>query len=161
MIDNVSCCSLHHKSGLPITELAVTQFKLISFWIRHQDRTGCEVGVTAKTLMWTTFEALNLLKEQKRFEDGWAANNKEPEYTTIALDLTSADNAFEQVKTNLTCFCGVLGVPLVYSIQHLLIPVKEEAEPPFWGGGLQFSLLVTTRQLSAVPSWPIKRITAT
>jgi hypothetical protein len=32
-------------------------------------------------------DALNLLKEQKRLEDGWAANKKEPEYTAIALDL--------------------------------------------------------------------------
>ncbi len=59
---------------------------------------------------------LNQLKEQKRLEDGWAANNKEPEYVSIALDLASAAKAFEKVKTILTRIRGVLGVPLVYVI---------------------------------------------
>jgi hypothetical protein len=71
----------------------------------------------------TELATLNLLKEQKRLEDGWAANKKEPKYTTIALDLTSAPKAFKKVKTLLTCVRGVLGVPLVYVIQHLpLVP---------------------------------------
>jgi len=39
---------------------------------------------------------VNQLKEQKRLEDGWAANNKEPKpkYVSIALDLASAAKAF-------------------------------------------------------------------
>ena len=41
---------------------------------------------------------LNQLKEQKRLEDGWAANNKEPEYVSIALNLASAAKGFEKVK---------------------------------------------------------------
>jgi hypothetical protein len=64
----------------------------------------------------TELATLNLLKEQKRLKDGWAANNKEPEYTVIALDLTSAPKAFKKVKTLLTRVRGVLGVPLVYVI---------------------------------------------
>jgi hypothetical protein len=74
---------------------------------------------------------LNLLKEQKRLEDGWAANNKEPEYTAIALDLTSAANAFEKVKTTLTCIRGVLGAPLVYVIRHQLFPEYERDDLAF------------------------------
>ena len=114
-IDNV-CRSLCHDSGLPIPKVAVTRLKLLSFWIRHQDQTGLEVGVTANPLVQTTLEALNLLKEQKRLKDGWASDNKEPEYTAITLDLASAAKAFEMMKTILTRIRDVLGVPLVYVI---------------------------------------------
>ena len=111
-IDNV-CRSLCRDSGLPVAELAVTRLKLLAFWIRHQDQTGREVGVTSNPLVKTKLDDINLLKEQKRLEDGWAANNEEPEYTTIPLDLTSAAKAFERVKTILTHIRGVLGIPLV------------------------------------------------
>jgi hypothetical protein len=37
-IDSV-CCTLRRDSGLPIAKLAVTQLKLMTFWIRHQTRT--------------------------------------------------------------------------------------------------------------------------
>ena len=63
--------------------------------------------------------------------DGWASNNKEPEYTAIALDLASATKAFEKVKNILTLIRGVLGVPLVYVIRHLLIPENEDRDPAF------------------------------
>ena len=89
--------------------LAVSRLKLLTFWIRHQTRTKREVGVTANPLVRTKLATLNLLREQKRLEDGWAANNKEPEYTTIALDLASADKAFEKVKTILTRVGGYFG----------------------------------------------------
>jgi len=71
------------------------------------------------------------VKEQKRLEDGWAANNKEPEYAPIALNLTSAAKAFEKVKTILTRIWGMLGVPLVYVIRHLLIPEELRDDPAF------------------------------
>ena len=74
---------------------------------------------------------LNQLKEQKRLEDGWAANNKEPEYVSIALDLASAAKAFEKVKTVLTRIRGMLGVHLVYVIRHLLIPEDHDRDPAF------------------------------
>jgi hypothetical protein len=130
VIDNV-CCSLRRDSGLSIAKLAVTRLKLLSFWIRHQDRTGREVGVTSNPLVRTTLEALSLLKEQKRLGDGWASNNKEPKYTAIALDPAAAAKAFEKVKTILTLIHGVLGVLLVYVIQHLLIPENEDRDPAF------------------------------
>ena len=114
-IDSI-CRTLCRDSNLPIAKLAVTRLKLLTFWIRHQIRTGREIGGTSNPLVRTNLATLNLLKEQKRLEDGWAANNKEPEYTAIALDLTSADKAFEKVKTILTRIWGVLGVPLVYVI---------------------------------------------
>jgi len=81
-IDSV-CRTLHRDSSLPIAELALTRLKLLTFWIRHQLRTGCEIGGVGNLLVRTELKTLNLLKEQKRLEDGWAANNKEPEYTAI------------------------------------------------------------------------------
>jgi len=86
-IDNV-CRSLRRDSGLPVAELAVTQLKLLAFWIRHQDRTGREVGVTSNPLVKTKLDDINLLKDQKRLEDGWAANNEEPD-STPPFPLTS------------------------------------------------------------------------
>ena len=109
----------------------MTRLKLLTFWIRHQTCTGREIGGTLKPLVRTDLKTLNLLKEQKRLEDGWAVNNKETEYTVIALDLASAVKAFEKVKTILTCISGVLGVPLVYVIRHLLLTGLENDDPAF------------------------------
>ena len=129
-IDNV-CRTLRRDSSLPIAELAVTRLKLLTFWIRHQHRTGCEIGGVQNPLVRTDLTTLNLLKEQKRLEDVWAANNKEPEYASISLDLASAAKAFEKVKTILTRIRGVLGVHLVYVIRHLLIPEDHDRDPAF------------------------------
>ena len=63
-IDSV-CRSLRRDSNISIAELCVTRLKLLTFWIRHQDRTGREVGTTAHPLVRTTLADLNLLKEQK------------------------------------------------------------------------------------------------
>ena len=76
-IDSV-CRTLRRDSGLPIAKLAVTQLKLMTFWIRHQTRTGREIGGNSNPLVKTELNTLNLLKEQKRLKDRWAANNKEP-----------------------------------------------------------------------------------
>jgi len=100
-IDSV-CRTLRRDSSLPIAELAVTRLKLLTFWIRHQHRTGRVIGGVHNPLVRIDLATLNQLKEQKRLEDGWAANNKEPEYTTITLDLASATKAFEKVQTILT-----------------------------------------------------------
>mgnify|MGYP006185970011 FL=1 len=129
-IDNV-CRTLRRDSSLPIAELAVTRLKLLAFWVRHQHRTGRVIGGVQNPLVRTDLATLNQLKEQKRLEDGWAANNKEPEYVSIALDLASAAKAFEKVKTLLTRIRGVLGVPLVYVIRHILIPEEPDRDPPF------------------------------
>ncbi len=74
----------------------------MTFWFRHQHCTGRVIGGVQNPLVRIELKTLNLLKEQKRLKDGWAANNKEPEYTVIALDLASAAKAFEKVKTILT-----------------------------------------------------------
>ena len=88
-IDNV-CRSLRRDSNMPVAELAVTRLKLLTFWVRHQNRCGRAIGGGSKPLVRIELKEINLLKEQKRLEDGWAANNKEPEYTVIALDIASA-----------------------------------------------------------------------
>jgi hypothetical protein len=93
-IDNV-CRTLRPDSNLPIAKLAVTRLKLLTFWVWHMNRTGHMIGGVE-------LNELTLFKEQKQLEHGWAANNKEPEYTAIALDITSATKAFEKVKTLLT-----------------------------------------------------------
>jgi hypothetical protein len=123
-IDNF-CRTLHQDSSLPIAELAVTRLKLLAFLVRHQHCTGREIGGVQNPLVRTDLATLNQLKEQKRLKDGWASNNKEPEYVAIALDLASAAKAFEKVKTLLTRIRGMLGVPLVYVIRHLLIPKES------------------------------------
>ena len=52
--------------------------------------------MTSNPFVGMTLEALNLLKEQKRFEDGWASNNKMPEYNAITLNLASAAKGFKR-----------------------------------------------------------------
>jgi hypothetical protein len=131
-VDSV-CQTLRRDSKLPIAELSIARLKLLTFWVRHQQRTGRVIGGSERHLVRVELADLDLLKEQKRLEDGWAANNKEPEYTAIALDLASAAKAFEKVKTILTRIRGVLGVLLVYVIRHQLIPEDEERDPEFGG----------------------------
>jgi len=128
---NSVCCTLCRDSSLPIAELAVTRLKLLTFWIRHQHRTRREIGGVQNPLVRTDLATLNQLKEQKRLKDGWAANNKEPEHVSIALVLASAAKAFEKVKTLLTRIRGVLGVPLIYVIRHLLTPEEPDQDPAF------------------------------
>jgi hypothetical protein len=131
-VDSV-CQTLHRDSKLPIAELSIARLKLLTFWVRHQLRTGRAIGGPARHLVRVELAELDLLKEQKRLEDGWVANNKEPEYTAIALDLASAAKAFEKVKTILTRVRGVLGVLLVYVIRHQPVPEVEERDPEFGG----------------------------
>ena len=131
-VDSV-CQTLCRDSKLPIAELSMTRLKLLTFWVRHQQRTGRAIGGPARHLVRVKLAELNLLKEQKRLEDGWAVNNKEPNYTAMTLDLASAAKAFEKVKTILTRIRGVLGVPLVYVIRHQPVPEVEERDPEFGG----------------------------
>jgi len=124
------CCTLRRDSGLPIAELAVTRLKLLTFWIRHQACTGHEIGGTSNPLVRTKLVTLNLLKEQKRLKDGWAANNKEPEYTAVALDLPSAAKAFEKVKTILTRMTG--SHPSWSTVLHFLSFLVHCHRPWYW-----------------------------
>jgi hypothetical protein len=125
------CCTLCRDSSLPIAKLAVTRLKLLTIWIRHQHCTGCVIGGVHNPLVRIDLATLNQLKEQKRLKDSWAANNKESNYVPIALNIASAAKTFEKVKTILTHIRGVLGVPLVYVIRHLLIPEDPERDPAF------------------------------
>ncbi len=114
-VDSV-CCTLRRDSNLKLAELSVARLKLMTFWVRHQYHTSPRIGGTSNPLVRINLKTITLLKEQKRLKDGWAANNKEPKYTAITLDIASAAKAFEKVKTILTRVRGVLGVPLVYVI---------------------------------------------
>ncbi len=73
-IDNV-CRTLCRDSNLPVPELAVTGLKLLTFWVRHQNCTGRAIGGVCNPLVRVELKEITLFKEQKRLEDGWAANN--------------------------------------------------------------------------------------
>ncbi len=68
---------------------------------------------------------------QKHDEDVWASENKEPEYTPLNLDTSSATKVLDKVKNLLTCVCGMMGIPLVYVIRIQLIPKDKDEDPPF------------------------------
>ncbi len=74
---------------------------------------------------------IDLLRQQKEDKDNWAADNKEPEYTSLTLDTATAPKVFDKVKTILGQVRGVTGVPLVYVIRVALIPEEEKDNPPF------------------------------
>jgi len=107
------CCTLHRDSGLPIAELANTQLKLLPFWVRHQNRTGREIGGTSNPLVRTELATLNQLKEQKRLEDGWAANNKEPEYAFGEDDSNDTSHNHETIT-----HCPILTEDCNYEISY-------------------------------------------
>jgi hypothetical protein len=129
----------------------MTMLKLLFFWIKHQDQTLHEVGVTAKPLVQTTLVMINTLKEQNHIEETWATDNKEPDYFTITLETSSASKAFERVKTILTHIRGTMGVPLVYIIRHQLVPEYNDDGPPIEDEDTNIPPL-TRRQLPATPS---------
>ncbi len=81
--------------------------------------------------MWTTITMINTLRMQKRDEDAWASENKEPNYISITLNTSSATKAFEKVKNLLNRVHGVMGVPLVYVVRRQLVPKDEDNDPPF------------------------------
>jgi hypothetical protein len=113
------------------------------------------IGGVQNPLVGIELATLNELKEQKRLEDGWAANNKEPKYTAIALDLASAAKAFEKVKTILTHVRGVLGVPLVYVIRHQLIPKEDEHDPTFGEDDINGKSKYTSHDHKTITCCPI------
>jgi hypothetical protein len=73
---------------------------------------------------------IELLRQQKRDKDDWATNNKEPEYTLLTLDTSTATKVFNKVKTILGQVRGVTGMPLLYVIRVALIPEDEKDDPP-------------------------------
>ena len=117
LINNIFSALRKDKTHPGIAELAVTRLKLMAFWVRHQFRTSHTIGTTSTPLVRVTLDQINLLKEQKRIEDNWRSDNKEPAYDPLTLDQNSAAKAFDKVKTILTRVRGVQGVPLLYVIR--------------------------------------------
>jgi ribosomal protein S13 len=57
------CWTLH------IAKISAAQLKLAIFWIKHQDRTQCKVGIPANPLVRVTLATMMLLKTQTQLED--------------------------------------------------------------------------------------------
>ena len=64
---------------------------------------------------------IDLLRQQKRDKDNWAANNKEPEYTLLTLDTATATKVFDKVKRILARVRGMTGILLMYVIRVVLV----------------------------------------
>jgi hypothetical protein len=131
LIDNIFAALRKDKAN-QIAELAVTRLKLLAFWVRHQYRTSRHIGGARKPLVRVTLDDINLLKEQKRIEDSWRSENKEPAYDPLTLDQTSAVKVFDKIKTLLTRVRGTQGTPLSYVIRvDLWVPDEDGDEPGF------------------------------
>ncbi len=90
-----------------------------------------EIGGTIKPLGKTLYTGtIDLLRQQKQDKDNWATDNKEPEYTLLTLDTSTAMKVFDKVKTILGQVRGITGMPLMYVIRVALIPEDEKGSPP-------------------------------
>jgi hypothetical protein len=125
------CKVISKDTSQSVAEIAATKLKLTCFWIRHQYRTSREIRGTVRPLVKTFYSrTIDLLRQQKQDKDNWATNNKEPEYSSLNLDTSTAMKVFDKIKTILGRVCGVTGVPLMYVIRVALIPKDEKADPP-------------------------------
>jgi hypothetical protein len=88
--------------------MAVINLKLLCFWVCHQKRTFHYVS----NLLDVTRTMLANLKEQKKLEETWLQNNKEPEYSAVTLDASLAPKVLEKVKAILTRIRGTTYIPL-------------------------------------------------
>jgi hypothetical protein len=61
-VDSV-CQTLRRDSKLPIAELSIARLKLLTFWVRHQLRTGRAIGGSSRHLVRVELAELDLLKE--------------------------------------------------------------------------------------------------
>jgi hypothetical protein len=91
---------------------------------------------------------IDLLRQQKRDEENWASNNKEPEYTLLTLDTATATKVFDKVKSILAQVRGVTGMSLIYVIRVVLIPEEGKDDPPL--GMKTPSIPPLTRRLQPV-----------
>jgi hypothetical protein len=124
------CKAVSKGTGQSVAKIASTKLKLACFWIRHQYRTSREIRGTRRPLVKILYSGtIDLLRWQKQDEDNWAADNKEPEYTSLTLDTATATKVFDKVKTILGQVRGVTGVPLAYVIRVALIPEEEKDDP--------------------------------
>jgi hypothetical protein len=94
---------------------------------------------------------INTLNKQKRLEQTWATEIKEPKYIAITLDTSSVTKAFVRIETILTCVWVAMGVLLVYVVRHQLISEDKDDDPPF-GERTQFIPSSIRRQLPMPPS---------
>jgi hypothetical protein len=94
------CKAVIKDTGQSVAKIAATKLKLTCFWIRHQYRTSREIGGTIRPLVKTLYSGnIDLLQQQKQDKDNWATNNKEPEYTLLTLDTSTAMKVFDKVET--------------------------------------------------------------
>ncbi len=94
------CKAVSKDTGQSVAEIAATKLTLTCFWIRHQYRTSREIGGTGRPLVKILYSGtIDLLRQQKQEEDNWATDNKEPEYTLLTLDTSTAMKVFNKVKT--------------------------------------------------------------
>jgi hypothetical protein len=125
------CKVVSKDTGQSVAEIATTKLKLACFWIRHQYRTSREIRGTVRPLVKTLYSGtIDLLQQQKQDKDNWANDNKEPEYTLLTLDISTATKVFNKVKTILGQVHSVTGMPLMYVIRVALIPKDEKDNPP-------------------------------
>jgi hypothetical protein len=126
------CKAVSKDTSQSVAKVAATRLKLVCFWIKHRYRTSQEIGTTSKALVQVKFEGrISLLRQQKPDEDNWTSKNKEPKYTPLTLDTSSATKVFDKVKNLLARVHGMTSEPLVYVIRILIIPEDEDDDPPF------------------------------
>ncbi len=94
------CKAVSKDTGQSVAKIAVTKLKPTCFWIRYQYRTSRDIGGTSRPLVTINYSgAIELLRQQKQDKDNLATNNKEPEYTPLTLDTSTATKVFDKVKT--------------------------------------------------------------
>jgi hypothetical protein len=94
------CKVVSKDTSQSVAKISATKLKLACFWIRHQIQTLRKIGGTGIPLVKIPYSGtIDLLQQQKRDEDNWAADNKEPEYTLLTLDTATATKVFDNVKT--------------------------------------------------------------
>ncbi len=94
------CKVVSKDTGQSAAKIATTKLKLACFWIRHQYRTSREIGGTRRPLVKILYSGtIDLLQQQKQDKDNLATDYKEPEYTLLTLDTSTAPKVFEKVKT--------------------------------------------------------------
>ncbi len=125
------CKAVGKDTGQSVAKVAATRLKLVCFWIKHQCLTPQKIGTTLKPLVQVKFERISLLQLQKRNKGAWDLKNKEPKYSYLTLDTSSATKVFNKVKNFLARVRGMMGVLLVYVIRILLIPEDKDDDPPF------------------------------
>jgi hypothetical protein len=126
------CKTISKETGQWVAEKATTKLKLACFWIRHQHRISREIGGTQRPLVKVKYTGtIDLLQQQKKDKDSWTSDNKEPEYTPLTLDISTATKVFDKVMSIFARVRGVTGVPLLYVIRVVLIPEDEKDDLPF------------------------------